>query len=75
MGMKSLYNSILQAAICCKIPYLWVKGTLLDTDQSATLENKGLVQKNSSSWYMSDIGDEMVKYHVYACREFQEKMN
>jgi hypothetical protein len=50
----------------------WIQ---LNVDESIALENKGLVPKNSGYRYISENGDEMVEYHVNACKEFQEKMN
>jgi hypothetical protein len=47
----------------------WIQ---INLNESAALENKGLVPKNSGYRYTSDKGDETVKYHVNACREFQK---
>ncbi len=50
----------------------WIQ---LNVNESITLENKGLVPKNSGYQYKSENGNEMAEYHVDACKEFQEKMN
>jgi hypothetical protein len=52
--------------------YRWIQ---IDAKESAAIENKGLVPRDSGYRYTTENGEEMVEYHVDSCTEFQERMN
>ncbi len=65
-------NFVLQYLAYEYMAHCWIQ---INANESAQLQNEGLVLKDSNYQYKTKNKEEMVEYHVDSCKEFQEKMN